>query len=200
MKRQGLAMIDRDRSHRLVASRLERLPGWLIVMQLILAYLWLVSGTNKLLDPHFGTQLVPLLRQSTQGNSYGWYATFLRVIVLPNHTLFALAVQVMEPAIGLALLVGAGLWIFRPHGRITIYGALAASAALLGSAGLSLNYFFQGGIYLPWINSGNALNPGVDINIMTALVSVVVLGANLSALLAARSRPMAPGRVKGEAA
>jgi hypothetical protein len=76
----------------------------------------------------------------------------------------------------------------------------AASAGLLGSASLSLNYFFQGGIYLPWINSGNALNPGVDINIMVALVSVVLVGANLSALLAARRKAMAPRRDEEEAA
>lgn len=200
MKTHGLTMIDHDRPRHAAETRIKRLPGWLIVMQLVLAYLWLVSGTNKLLDPHFGTQLVPVLRQSMQGNPYGWYATILRVIVLPNHTLFALAVQVMEPAIGLALLFSAGLWIVRPHGRLTIYGALAATAALLGSAGLSLNYFFQGGTYLPWINSGNALNPGVDINIMVAAISTVLLGANLNALLAARSTPVAPRRVEGEAA
>ena len=90
MKRQGPAMIDEDGSPHYAASGLKRLSGGLIVMQLVLAYLWLVSGANKLLDPAFGTQLVPVLRQSTQGNPYGWYATFLRIIVLPNHTLFAL--------------------------------------------------------------------------------------------------------------
>lgn len=191
-------MIDRSRFS--IRTRLERLPGWLIVMQLVLAYQWVVSGINKLLDPNFGTQLVPLLRGSTQSNPYGWYAILLRTVVLPNHALFALAVQVMEPAIGLALLLGAGLWIVRPHGQLTVYGCLAASAALVGSIGLSLNYFFQGGTYLPWINSGNALNPGVDINIMTAVVSSVLLGANLSALIAVHSKRVAPVLVEGEVA
>jgi hypothetical protein len=193
-------MNDLGRSTFSIKTELESLPGWLIVMQLVLAHQWLVSGVNKLLDPHFGTQLVPVLRGSTQGNPYGWYATFLRVVVLPNHALFALAVQVMEPAIGLALLLGAGLWVVRPRELVTIYGGLAASAALVGSVGLSLNYFFQGGTYLPWINSGNALNPGIDINIMTAAVSTVLLGANLSALLSARSKPVETPLVEGEVA
>ncbi|MBV9280981.1 MAG: hypothetical protein JOZ41_12945 [Chloroflexi bacterium] len=200
MKRQGLAMIVRDRSPHPTKSGRKRLPGWLIVLQLALAYQWGVSGINKLLDPHFGTQLVPVLRGSTQGNPYGWYATFLRVVVLPNHALFAPAVQVLEPAIGLALLLGAGLWVVRPRGPLTTYGGLVATAALLGSIGLSLNYFFQGGTPLPWIDAGNALNPGVDINVLTALVSVVLLGANLSALLAARGTPVAPSRAEGDAA
>ena len=189
-----------DRSNFSLAGKPGRLPGWLIVMQLALAYQWLVSGINKLLDSRFSTQLVPVLQGSTRGNPYSWYASFLRLIVLPNHAFFALAVQVMEPAIGLALLLGAGLWLVRPRGLLTLYGGLAASAALIGSIGLSLNYFFQGGTYLPWVNAGNALNPGVDIDIMSSAVSAVLLGANLSALLTFRSEPVETSAVEEEVA
>ncbi len=42
--------------------------------------------------------------------------------------------EVGETAIGLTLVAGALLWLWRPSSRITGYGALAAAAALLGAA------------------------------------------------------------------
>jgi thiosulfate dehydrogenase (quinone) large subunit len=187
MKQHPIPIYNNGAGHA-ASSRLRRLSVWLIVLQLILAYLWLVSGINKLLDSHFGGELVPLLRASTQGNPYGWYAGFLRVIVLPHHAFFAIAVQVMELGIGVVLLLGAALWIIRPSGRLVVLGALATTAALLGSIGLSLNYFFQAGSAVPWINPGNGLAPGVDTNRLVALVSAVVLGSYVSALLATRGQ------------
>jgi uncharacterized membrane protein YphA (DoxX/SURF4 family) len=180
--------IDYSGAGHAAASRLKRLSVWLLVLQLILTYLWLVSGINKLLDSHFGAELVPLLRASTQGNPYGWYAGFLRVIVLPHHAFFAVAVQVMELGIGAVLLLGAALWIIRPSGRLVVLGALATIAALLGSIGLSVNYFFQAATAIPWINPGNALAPSVDTNSLVALVSAVVLGSYVRALLGTRSQ------------
>src|SRR5436305_14545179 len=65
MKRHPIP-IDTTGSGHAAAARLKRPSVWLLVLQLILAYIWLVSGINKLLDAHFGSELVPLLRASTQ--------------------------------------------------------------------------------------------------------------------------------------
>jgi uncharacterized membrane protein YphA (DoxX/SURF4 family) len=199
MKRHPMP-IDSTGAGHAATSRLGHLSVWLLVLQLILCYLWLVSGINKLLDAQFGTELVPLLRGSAQSNPYGWYADFLRVIVLPHHAFFAVAVQVMELGIGVVLLLGAALWIIRPSRLMVVLGALATMAALLGSIGLSVNYFFQAGTAMPWINPGNALAPGVDPNSLVALVSAVVLGSYVSALLATRSQVAVGSQVEEDVA
>ena len=83
--------IDR-RAESVAVQRNHTLPLSLTVVQLILAYEWLISALNKLLNRDFGTQLVSFLNHGTQGNPYPWYAVFLTQFVLPNHTLFAISV------------------------------------------------------------------------------------------------------------
>src|SRR5437764_12328389 len=85
-------------------------PGlWLPGIQLILAFEWLISSLNKLLDPHFGTGLLGVLRTSTQSNPYSWYSVILQRIVIPHHTLFAFLTPLGEMAIRLTLAAAAAL-------------------------------------------------------------------------------------------
>jgi thiosulfate dehydrogenase [quinone] large subunit len=165
------------------------LPIGLAVVQLILAYEWLVSGLNKLINPNFTVQLAGTLRQSLDGNPYGPYVTLLRAVVIPHATLFGVLTEVGEMAIGITLLAGAALWIWRPASRLAARAAGAASAALAGAAFLSLNYFLQGGSPLPWPDGANAFNEGVDIDILIPLLAVTLLVANLRA-----ARGMAAGQ------
>jgi thiosulfate dehydrogenase (quinone) large subunit len=164
------------------------LPAGLAVVQLILAYEWLVSGINKLVNLHFTVQLAGTLRDSISGNPYTPYVTFLREVVLPHATLFGILTEIGEGAIGLVLLGSAVLWLWRPTSQFTLYSGRAACAALAGAAFLSLNYFLQGGSPLPWVNPANAFNEGVDIDILLPLLSVTVLVANLRAVRAATAR------------
>lgn len=188
VKRNLTPLIDPDAGREPLAARQTGIPAVAcVLLQLILAYEWLISGLDKIGTARFDSQLVVVLQQGTQGSRYGWYVSLLHQFVLPNHSLFALLVQVTEPALGLALLLGGSLGLLRPYTRIIVYGALAASAALLGSAFLSLNYFFQGNCPIPWINTSNSFVPGVNINILVALISLVLLAANLRLLY--QSRP-----------
>jgi len=178
-RRNHAPVLDPDAGGEAGAAGQRSVPAAARVLQVVLAYEWLVSGLDKIGNAHFDSQLVSLLQQSTQGSRYGWYVSLLHKVVLPNHSFFALLVQITEPALGLALLLGGSLGLLRPHTRIAVYGALASSAALLGSAALSLNYFFQGNCPIPWINTGNSFVPGVNINILVALISLVLLVTNL---------------------
>lgn len=180
-------LLDPDARREAVGAAPAAVTAVSCVLQIVLAYEWLVSGLDKLANRHFDSQLVSLLQQGSQGSRYGWYVSLLRTFVLPNHTVFALLVQVTEPAVGLALLMGGALGLFRPHTRIAIYGALAASAALLGSTLLCLNYFFQGDCPVPSVNPSNSFVPGVSINIFVALISLVLLVTNLRWLTGSRS-------------
>lgn len=175
------------------AQSIVQRPGlWLPGIQLILAFEWLISSLNKLLDSNFDAGLLGVLRASTKGNPYGWYIAILQHIVIPHHTLFAFLTPLGEMAIGVTLAAGAALWVLRLPPRAITFGAGAVCAALLGSAFLSLNYFFQGGTTLPWINTSNAFTQGVDIDIIIPLLSIVLLAAYLELVLSARSDASRP--------
>ncbi len=72
----------------------------------------------------------------------------------------------MTKNFGITLLVSAVLWIWRPLSRLTVYAGRGACLARASAAFLCLNFFFQGGSPLPWINPAHAFNEGVDIDIL----------------------------------
>jgi thiosulfate dehydrogenase [quinone] large subunit len=151
-------------------------------MQAVLAYEWLVSGLDKLLDGSFGGQLFALLSQAAQDRRHSWFAAFLYRFVLPNHGLFAHLVPWSETMIGIALLLSATLWIMRPQARITVLVARLACLALLVAAALEMNYYLLGNGGLPWIDPANATTEGIDIDVMLPLISLVLFVANLHVL------------------
>jgi thiosulfate dehydrogenase [quinone] large subunit len=169
------------------APRTSIFPTGLGLVQLALAYEWLISGINKLANPNFTVQLAGTIRQSLDGNPYSWYVAFLKAVVLPHATAIGVLTELGETAIGITLAVSAMLWLRRPYSPSTRIAGIAACAALAGAAFLSLNYFLQGGSTLPWINPGNAFNEGVDIDILIPLVSLGLLFANFRAARAAAS-------------
>jgi thiosulfate dehydrogenase [quinone] large subunit len=171
----------------------RRLPLWLCVVQAILAYEWLVSGLDKLLDHGFSGQLSALLSQGTQGNAGSLYGAVIAHLVLPNHTLFALLTPWTETSIGSIMLLCAVLWTVYPRARITDLVAGATCLALLGAATLDLNYYLLGGGGLPWINPANATQPGVNVDVMLLLIALALCAANAQALLQRRFRHAGAG-------
>ncbi len=61
---------------RTAATGIIRMPIWLCVVQIVLAYEWIISGLNKLLAPSFEAGLPQQIKQGVKGNPYQWYATF----------------------------------------------------------------------------------------------------------------------------
>ena len=168
----------------LVRIRVPRLPLWLCVVQAILAYEWLVSGLDKLLDRGFSGQLSALLSQGTQGYAGSLYGALIAHLVLPNHTLFALLTPWTETSIGGIMLLGAVLWTVCPRARITDLVAGATCLALLTAATLDLNYYLLGGGGLPWIDPANATQPGIaegNIGLLQAVRSMRGSAATASA-------------------
>ncbi len=170
------------RPHGTGNERRTRLPIYLAVVQIVLAYEWLVSGIDKLVVAHFTVHEQTALHQSIRGNPYPWYAWVIQHILLPYRSLLVALVPFAEAIIGILLLLGAILWVLTPRHRITEYAAWTASVALVAAAFLELNYFFQGGTPLPWIDPRNAYTPGVDIDIVLPLISLVLAAANVDAL------------------
>src|SRR5579871_6315734 len=80
-------------------------------VQGIIAWEWLVSGTNKVLSGVFPQGLASTLQDSIKNNPNGWYVSFLRGIIIPHSVAFGYAIEITEILIGVALLVGVVLLI-----------------------------------------------------------------------------------------
>jgi thiosulfate dehydrogenase [quinone] large subunit len=158
------------------------LPAGLAAVQIVLAYEWLLSGINKILNPNFTLQLGATLQQNISGNPYGWYSGLLRAVVLPHAGTFGILTELGEVSIGLTLLGSALLWLRRPHSRLAVIAGKVACLALAGAILLPLNFFFMSGDPVPWVNPGNAFNEGVSIDALIPLLSATLLVANLRAV------------------
>lgn len=160
----------------------------LAALQLLLGYQWLLSGIDKIIYGSFPETMGGLLQQ-VLGNGHlpGFFADFMRTVVLPNAAIFGVLVEVGETLAGLGLIGSALVELLRPfadrHG-----GALAttlnfgerlldilAPAAAGGTLMLGLSYYLLDGApsVLPTqsIAYGGAINSGF----LLALGSVVLL-------------------------
>jgi thiosulfate dehydrogenase (quinone) large subunit len=90
---------------------LERTPPWTFALgRIMLGAMWLVSLRWKLPPdfmpgegtPDFGTWL----ERQVETPAFGFYGDLIDSVVLPNFTLFAWLVFLVELAIGLSLLLG----------------------------------------------------------------------------------------------
>jgi hypothetical protein len=169
----------------------HRPPFAFVGLQLLLGYAWLLAGVDKLLLGNFPAQLAQTLTGTLHGDALpGFFADFLRAIVLPNGPFFGLLVEYGETLAGLGL-IAAGLailfapplerrvalpaaqWIRRMRRLLIVLGALAAVGTVL----LGITYYlldgapFQG--FMPSIAFDGALDPGLQL----ALGSLVLLVA-----------------------
>lgn len=93
-------------------------PAWLL-LRVYLGYLWLVAGWEKLVDPagvwvgsKAGAAIAGFAQGAIQQTSgehpqvTGWYAEFLRSVVVPNAALFSYLVTFGEILVGLGLVFG----------------------------------------------------------------------------------------------
>jgi thiosulfate dehydrogenase [quinone] large subunit len=152
----------------------------LALIETALAYEWLVSALNKLLDPRFAAGLAPQLRQSLHDNPNHWYSALLNDLVVPHARVYATLIEIGEFLIGLGFLVGAMLWLSR---RLAASAwarpvTLAVMAAVAASGLLSANYYLNGGETLPGLNRGNPYNEGLSIDGLLTLVALGLLVAH----------------------
>jgi thiosulfate dehydrogenase [quinone] large subunit len=87
---------------------------WLIV-RLYLGWKWLDAGWGKVTNPKWtgdeaGAAVTGFingaLAKAEEGQVYGWYASFLENVVLPNAKVFSYMVAFGEVAVGLGLILG----------------------------------------------------------------------------------------------
>jgi thiosulfate dehydrogenase [quinone] large subunit len=151
----------------------------LALIEAAIAYEWMVSALNKMLDPRFAAGLAPQLRQSLHGNPNHWYSAILNNLVVPHARVYATLIEIGEFLVGLGFLVGAMLWLSR---RLAASAwarplTLAVMAAVAASALLTANYYLNGGETLPGLNPGNPYNEGLSIDGLLTLVALGLLVA-----------------------
>ena len=128
-------------------------PLWLII-RIYLGYLWLVAGWEKLVDPSgvwVGSKAGAAVAGFAQGAMQqtagehpqvtGWYAAFLKSVVVPNAALFSYLVTFGEILVGVALILGLFTGIAAFFG-----GFMNASYIFAGVAGTNpLMFILAGG-------------------------------------------------------
>lgn len=151
------------------------LLGFLAVEALI-GYEWLMSGMTKVVRGGFPGGLADELREKSEGAA-SWYATFLDSVVIPNGSMFGVAIIVGELVVGAALIAVAALWAFRWEGLGSRghYGVLAVGvAAALGGVVMNLNFHLANGSSHPWLIPGDGFDEGVDLDSFMPAVQIVI--------------------------
>ena len=158
----------------------------LAAVYLLVAYEWLISGFNKLLNADFTSGLSKELEDGLADNPNHWYVHLVRRFVLPHAETMAVLVQWAELAVGLGLLLGAVRLVAgtRLNPTVARLFDVALIGALVGSALMALNYWFMAGNALPWVNAAHAFDEGISLDGLLALGSLTLLVVHLRALRA----------------
>src|SRR6266487_920103 len=91
----------------------DRLPLiGLLLVQIFIGYLWFMSGLVKIVRSGFPTGLADELTDKAEG-TIAWYKSFLDSVVIPNGSTFGYLIMIGELLIGITLIVGALIWLFR---------------------------------------------------------------------------------------
>lgn len=171
------------------ATAARVMPVAVCLVQIALAYEWLVSGVNKVASPYFATGLKLVLQQHVYNDErHTPYSAFLQRFIIPNAEGYAHLITWTEVMVGVVLLGSAVLWMARPAGRLTAYAACAACVYLVAAIVMNLNYYLVDDEAAAWINPLHAFNEGVQLDAMLLLFSLVLLGANVAALRALSRR------------
>lgn len=137
-------------------------PVWLVI-RVYLGYLWLVAGWEKLTDPSgvwVGSKAGAAVAGFAQGaiqqttgehpQVTGWYAAFLKDVVVPNAALFSYLVTFGEFLVGVALILGLFTGIAAFFG-----GFMNASYIFAGVAGANpLMFILATWLVLAWRVAG----------------------------------------------
>jgi uncharacterized membrane protein YphA (DoxX/SURF4 family) len=173
-------------------------------LQLALGYEWLASGMDKLLYGPFSRALGPLLTGTLRNSAIpAPFADLLRAAVLPHAAVFAILVEWGETLTGLGLIAAGGAallapWAGRRLGRQAVrwvargHRALdqLAVAAAMAAGAMGLSFYALDGAPTPWFTPSIAFGGALDVGLLLALGSAVLLAAAAGEWLRRHARVM----------
>jgi uncharacterized membrane protein YphA (DoxX/SURF4 family) len=138
----------------------------LLVVQIIVGYEWLASGTTKVASGTFVSGLAGDLK-STSDSAPGFYKDFLHGTVIPNARAFAVLIEIGEVFVGLAFIAGAIVWLTRwarlsDRYRVSLLG-VTMLAALAGTF-MAINFHLANGGNHPWLIPADGFNETIDVD------------------------------------
>jgi len=167
-----------------IYERGSRAARWgIALIELAIGYEWIISALNKMTSRGFSTGLGAELKKNLGDNPNRWYSDFLKTTIIPHARIYALLVEMSELLIGLGFVVGAALWLSTRLAGWSWARAIhwVVILALAGGAGLTANYYIQGGDTLPGLNPGNPYSEGLTIDGLLTLVAVALIVAHVLA-------------------
>lgn len=120
---------------------------WLVLIQFVLAYEWLHSGWGKWAEAGFITNIGKTLGGFADKTPYAAYGDFLRSNAIPNAELFGNVIRSGEMLVGIALLLGGILLLYKKN--LPQLATWILAIALLGGALMNLNFFLAAGSTSP---------------------------------------------------
>ncbi len=150
------------------------------LIQAVLGIEFLLSGLNKLADPHFIANFDRFVR-ANPGAQHGIFAPLVQTLVLPHVGVAGPLIEISELTLGVILLLGAievGRRRFagrfgQEHGYEAPV-ALVAALAGLAAAGLSLSIALVMGEPLPTIVPGRAFTTAIPVELLLVVLGLAV--------------------------
>lgn len=184
---------------------LSRDARWLAAaVQVVIAWEWLVSGTNKVIAGTFPQGLADRLNEGLKGNPNDWYVALIQNIVLPHSVAFGFLIEVAEVLVGIALVVGAVVLIGpvrrrgTPQYRLALGEIGAATVAAALCIFLCVNFhFLMGDGIIPWFDPTRAFDEGISLDTLMPPMAVIILLFNIRLLIDMTEAPVGPYVARG---
>ncbi len=117
--------------------------------QLILAYVWFVSGWEKVYKGTFVGGMGTVLERFEKGNPSEWYVDSILRVAKQSPVLFGAFVQWGEVLVGVGLAVSMLLLLPKKRRWTKVFARIIATSALVGAAVLNMSFYFAAG----WLNA-----------------------------------------------
>lgn len=157
----------------------EKSSPWVIgmvIVQIIIGYEWFVSGLVKIVRGDFTSGLADELAEKVEG-AYGWYASLLEGVIIPNASSFGFIIEIAEILIGIAFIAVPLFWLFarqRVPERFWATAFLLTAIAAIGGIFMAANFHLANGYAHPWIIPMDSFEEGVDFDTLLAAMNGVI--------------------------
>ena len=153
----------------------------LLVVEMILGYEWFISGLVKLVRGDFPSGLAATLLEKLP-KTPAWYGSILSSAIIPNATVFGVAIEVAELLAGVVLIAGPLIALFAweavPHAMrraVLFFTAVAA----LGGAFLAMNLHVANAASHPWFFPDGSFDEGVDLDSVLPALQLVIASVSI---------------------
>ncbi len=162
---------------------------WIMAVQAVVGYTWLVSGIDKVRSPTFLAALPDTLAEMAEETKFGWYRRFLEEVTLPNAELFGRLVTWGEVLVGGGMIVLAAALVVRGSAdRWTLPISSFAGVALVAGIVMNANFHLAEGYSHPFLGYSDGLEGSVDLDSLMPVVQLVLLAFNGAVAWSARRR------------